>query len=94
MIQFNLSEFEKSIEDHPEGGCVYAIIIFLFAFIVVVAVAAFSWWVEMSIWNNIISSIFNLPKLTFWQMAGIDIFLGFLIPHSSSTSTGGNKGNA
>lgn len=92
MIRLDLiSNFEKSIEEHPEGGCIYAITIFFIALIFLVAVAAFSWWVEMSIWNNIIASVFELPKLTFWQIAGIDIFIGFLFPRST---TGGNNNNA
>lgn len=32
MIRLDLiSNFEKSIEEHPEGGCIYAITIFFIA---------------------------------------------------------------
>jgi len=35
-------------------------------------------WGIMALWNWLMPLLFNLPKLTFWQMYGFTVLLSFL----------------
>lgn len=60
-----------------------ALLVFIVMIIVILGVLAISWWIAMLLWNAIMPIIFGLPTITFWQMAGLNILLSLIIPHSS-----------
>jgi len=43
-------------------------------------VVAISGWVTMYLWNGIISPTFGLMSLSFWQAAGVDLFITWIVP--------------
>lgn len=67
-------------------GCGGLILIILFALAIVFGICCLCWWIKWLLWGAIVVKVFGLPALTFWQMAGLDILLSLLIPHSSGSS--------
>jgi len=49
---------------------------------------AISGWTTMYLWNGLISSTFGLITLNFWQAAGLDVFISYMI------SDGGKDGRS
>lgn len=84
----NLNFIKDTIEDKWDDsmGCGGLILIVLFVLAIVFGICCLSWWIEWLLWEAIVVKVFGLPALTFWQMAGLDILLGLLIPHSSGSS--------
>lgn len=84
----NLNFIKDTIEDKLDDsmGCGELIFIILLALIIVFGFCCLTWWIELLLWGAIAVEVFGLPALTFWQMAGLDILLSMLIPHSSGSS--------
>lgn len=61
------------------GGCFVAVIVFL---IVVFLGAAIAMW----LWNAIMTPVFGLPTLTYWQMYGIMVMTKLIFGNSSYSS--------
>lgn len=59
----------------------YFILLTIVMILIVVGLIALKVWVMMSIWNYVVTTLFNLPVITFWQMFMLDVlvnlFLGF-----------------
>ena len=77
-----------TIEDKWDDsmGCGGLILIILLALAIVFGFCCLCWLIEWLLWGAIMVNVFGLSALTFWQMAGLDILLSLLIPHSSSSS--------
>ena len=66
-------------------GCLTVIGIILLIVVLFVIFNAIAVW----LWGIIAVGIFGLPALNFWQMFGLKILLGWIIP----TASGGSKKN-
>lgn len=84
----DLSFIKDTIEDKrgDSMGRVCLIFIILLVLAIVFGFCCLTWWIEWLLWGAIVVKIFGLPALTFWQMAGLDILFGMLIPYSSGLS--------
>lgn len=78
------SKIYNTITDNNTGRLAIIGIIFLFIILFVIFNAIAVW-----LWGIIAVGIFGLPALSFWQMFGLKILLGWIIP----TSSGGSKKN-
>ena len=39
---------------------------------------------EMALWNRLVPVLFNGPRISFWQMLGLNVLLGLILPSPSS----------
>lgn len=74
---------KQKMFDKSELGCLAIIGILILAIALIFAEV----WIAMALWNWLIVSLFAGPALTYWQMFGIKILLGILIPTSTNIST-------
>lgn len=68
-----------------EGGVGYAITIYTIAIVLVLALVAglffLEVWIAMLLWNAILPALFALVgPITFWQMAGLQFLIALLTP--------------
>lgn len=69
--------------DRDDLGCL-AIVGIL---VLVIALLFAEVWIAMALWNCLVVGLFAAPAVTYWQMFGIKILLGILIPTSTNIST-------
>ena len=68
-----------------EGGVGYAITIYAIAIVLVLALVAglffLEVWIAMLLWNAILPALFTfVDPITFWQMAGLQFLIALLTP--------------
>lgn len=59
-------------------GCAAIVGLFILAIALIFAEV----WVAMLLWNALAVGMFGLPVLTYWQVWGIKILLGIMLPAS------------
>lgn len=84
----DLNFIKDTIEDKWDDsmGCGGLILIILLILAIFFGLCCLAWWIEWLLWGAIAVNVFSLPALTFWQMAGLDILISMLIPHSINFS--------
>lgn len=92
LIQSALNSLEKELNKakYESMGVFDIILTILLLFGICFGFACLGWWIEYLLWGAIMVKVFGLPALTFWQVAGFDILLNFLIPHSSNSHKSDN----
>lgn len=56
-------------------------------FVLAIVLSIIFTYPTMLLWNYLMPMIFGLPKLTFWQIFGLQVLVNCFIPHYTSSNT-------
>lgn len=76
----------KSIDDLPVTSTLGKLLIFLAILALAIGVVFLVWWIEQWLWNTCLATYFHWQDISFWQMAGISVLIGWLFKSPNTKS--------